>query len=92
MVQQHGVTVQAVFCDIIEPSGGFRVKWDMLVLLMLGYICIVGPYSICFGNKGSITHPIELMDLIINGLFVIDMYLNFRTAIYGTLPGCCSPA
>ena len=77
--------MQAVFWDVIEPAGGFRVKWDMLILLLLGYICIIGPYSICFGSKGQITDPLEMMDLVINGLFVVDMYLNFRTAIYSTL-------
>jgi hypothetical protein len=69
--------------SIIEPAGSFRVKWDLLVLVMLAYICIVGPYTICFGSKGHITDPTELMDQVINLLFVVDIYLNFRTAIHG---------
>jgi hypothetical protein len=68
---------------MIDPMGVFRVRWDALVILVLVYIMLVAPFTICFGIEYGWLEPLGLIDLTIDVLFAFDIYLNFRTGVVG---------
>ncbi len=74
---------QVILWDIIYPSSTFRTRWDLYMLLLFAYICIVSPYIICFGIEFSATSTLGVFELLINLSFGLDILLNFRTAYVG---------
>ena len=40
--------LQAFFWDILLPTHYVRVGWDMLMLILLGYVCLVLPFVVGF--------------------------------------------
>lgn len=37
-----------IFFGILHPSSAVRVQWDLYILLLLGTVCILTPFMICF--------------------------------------------
>lgn len=42
------VCLQALVWDVLRPNDTIRVAWDILMLTILGYVCIVLPFSVAF--------------------------------------------
>jgi hypothetical protein len=40
--------VRAVLWDVIMPSSYFALAWDLIMLLVLVYLCIALPYTVAF--------------------------------------------
>ncbi|GMH40004.1 hypothetical protein BSKO_07908 [Bryopsis sp. KO-2023] len=72
----------AMFFSILHPTGFFRTKWDFYMLLLFAYVCIVAPYIICFGVEFSRYSALGIIETLVDVSFIIDIYLNFRTAYY----------
>jgi hypothetical protein len=68
---------------MIDPMGRFRVRWDAMVMLLLIYIMLVAPFTICFGIEYGWLEPLGIIDMTIDILFALDIYLNFRTGVMG---------
>jgi hypothetical protein len=67
---------------MISPSGAFRSRWDLVQAVLLIYIAINVPYRIGF-DQG--TQPWEfyfVFDAMVDIFFWVDLFLNFRTAVY----------
>jgi hypothetical protein len=57
-------------------------------MALLIYVMLVAPYTICFGIEYGWLEPLGIIDMTIDILFALDIYLNFRTGVVG---GCsCS--
>lgn len=41
--------MQAFFWDILVPQGYMMMMWDLVVLLLIIYLCFVLPYAVAFG-------------------------------------------
>ncbi|GFH17913.1 cyclic nucleotide-binding domain-containing protein [Haematococcus lacustris] len=68
---------------LINPEG--RTKWDMFILLLLLWVCFASPLIICFGlgmglHTGGTDRVVLIIELVVDGCFVLDILLNFRTA------------
>uniref|UniRef100_H3DGF6 Potassium voltage-gated channel subfamily H member 7 n=1 Tax=Tetraodon nigroviridis TaxID=99883 RepID=H3DGF6_TETNG len=51
----------------------FKAVWDWLILLLVIYTAILTPYSAAF------PYPLNVVDLIVDIMFIIDILINFRT-------------
>lgn len=67
----------------------FKAVWDWLILLLVIYTAIFTPYSAAFllnDNEeqkrqecGYSCNPLNMVDLIVDIMFIIDILINFRT-------------
>uniref|UniRef100_A0A8C4CBW3 Voltage-gated inwardly rectifying potassium channel KCNH2 n=1 Tax=Denticeps clupeoides TaxID=299321 RepID=A0A8C4CBW3_9TELE len=67
----------------------FKAVWDWLILLLVIYTAILTPYSAAFllsgqeeqnmHNCGYSCSPLNVVDLIVDIMFIIDIVINFRT-------------
>lgn len=67
----------------------FKAVWDWLILLLVIYTAILTPYSAAFllngdedvtGQNCSYScSPLNVVDLIVDIMFIIDIIINFRT-------------
>ncbi|XP_048846837.1 potassium voltage-gated channel subfamily H member 7-like [Brienomyrus brachyistius] len=67
----------------------FKAVWDWLILLLVIYTAIFTPYSAAFllndqeeqkrRECGYACNPLNLVDLIVDIMFIIDILINFRT-------------
>uniref|UniRef100_A0A3B5A2F0 Potassium voltage-gated channel subfamily H member 2-like n=1 Tax=Stegastes partitus TaxID=144197 RepID=A0A3B5A2F0_9TELE len=67
----------------------FKAVWDWLILLLVIYTAILTPYSAAFllndqvGSPmqrcGYSCSPLNVVDLIVDIMFIIDILINFRT-------------
>ena len=63
-------------------SGPVRVRWDLFVILLALYNCIIIPIDIAFplADFGPIGY--EIADRIIDVMFLLDIIVSFRTTFY----------
>nr|XP_055039106.1 potassium voltage-gated channel subfamily H member 2 [Misgurnus anguillicaudatus] len=67
----------------------FKAVWDWLILLLVIYTAILTPYSAAFllnddqdvsvQTCGYSCSPLNVVDLIVDIMFIIDIVINFRT-------------
>ncbi|XP_067349387.1 potassium voltage-gated channel subfamily H member 7 isoform X2 [Channa argus] len=67
----------------------FKAVWDWLILLLVIYTAIFTPYSAAFllndieeqrrRECGYSCSPINVVDLIVDIMFIVDILINFRT-------------
>lgn len=67
----------------------FKAVWDWLILLLVIYTAIFTPYSAAFllndqeeaqrRDCGYSCSPLNVVDLIVDIMFIIDILINFRT-------------
>ncbi|KAL7076627.1 hypothetical protein ACQ4LE_003808, partial [Meloidogyne hapla] len=74
-------------CTIIHYSP-FKAVWDWIILLLVIYTAIFTPYVAAFllregqntqQRKAKFGEPMEIIDLIVDIFFIIDIIINFRT-------------
>jgi hypothetical protein len=64
----------------LDPESGIKMVWDMLCLLLLLYCSFSVPYSLAFDTDTPSSVTSQIPNLVIDGLFLLDMALNFATA------------
>ncbi|XP_075436515.1 voltage-gated inwardly rectifying potassium channel KCNH6 isoform X2 [Ascaphus truei] len=67
----------------------FKAVWDWLILLLVIYTAIFTPYSAAFllndqeeernWECGYSCNPLNIVDLIVDIMFIVDIIINFRT-------------
>ncbi|KAM8823154.1 voltage-gated inwardly rectifying potassium channel KCNH2 isoform 2-T2 [Spinachia spinachia] len=72
----------------------FKAVWDWLILLLVIYTAILTPYSAAFllneqeeatmHSCGYSCSPLNVVDLIVDIMFIIDILINFRTTYVNT--------
>jgi len=81
-----GLHGQQKRCCVVEPNGDFRRKWDIIMILLLVYLTIFTPFQIAFLTHWTLDNVhdwwvVFALDRIVDVYFVVDIILNFRTAI-----------
>ena len=92
---------------IINPSGPFRLAWDVVIALFIFFVLITEPLSMGFWQgkpdrpKSNLQtyggervgryerierhgRPIGVVNDIMDCIFLVDLFLNFRTGYYTT--------
>ncbi|XP_069107676.1 voltage-gated delayed rectifier potassium channel KCNH8-like isoform X2 [Argopecten irradians] len=64
---------------VISHYGIFKIGWDWLILLCTFYTAIMVPYNAAFTREKNHRSSIY-SDVLVEGLFMIDIVLNFRTS------------
>ncbi|KAJ6666734.1 hypothetical protein lerEdw1_020458 [Lerista edwardsae] len=72
----------------------FKAVWDWLILLLVIYTAIFTPYSAAFllndrdekarRHCGYSCSPLNVVDLMVDIMFIIDILINFRTTYVNT--------
>uniref|UniRef100_A0A8C5N200 Potassium voltage-gated channel subfamily H member 6 n=1 Tax=Leptobrachium leishanense TaxID=445787 RepID=A0A8C5N200_9ANUR len=72
----------------------FKAVWDWLILLLVIYTAIFTPYSAAFllndqeeernWECGYSCNPLNIVDLIVDIMFIVDIIINFRTTYVNT--------
>ncbi|XP_076014501.1 voltage-gated inwardly rectifying potassium channel KCNH2 [Genypterus blacodes] len=72
----------------------FKAVWDWLILLLVIYTAILTPYSAAFllndqeevamQSCGYSCSPLNVVDLMVDIMFIIDILINFRTTYVNT--------
>jgi hypothetical protein len=76
--------LQAVFWSMIDLMGSFRMRCDVIILLLL---MVTAPYTVCFMVTYTWTDMLGIIDPIIVIIFAIDIYLNCGTGLVGETAG-----
>ncbi|KAG4073881.1 hypothetical protein HA402_014086, partial [Bradysia odoriphaga] len=61
---------------ILSHYGMFKGCWDWLILVATFYVAVAVPYNAAFAKAVRLTMA---SDVIVEGLFIVDIILNFRT-------------
>lgn len=62
---------------VIRPDSPARTVWDLSLMVLLFYIALMLPYTMGFDQNNS---TLENIARGIDGFFLVDVVLNFRTA------------
>uniref|UniRef100_A0A8C4SJI7 Potassium voltage-gated channel subfamily H member 6 n=1 Tax=Erpetoichthys calabaricus TaxID=27687 RepID=A0A8C4SJI7_ERPCA len=71
----------------------FKAVWDWLILLLVIYTAVFTPYSAAFllneqeeeQRRSCYTcNPLNVVDLIVDVMFIVDILINFRTTYVNT--------
>lgn len=66
----------------------FKAVWDWVILLLVIYTAIFTPYSAAFllneaedeqSSCGYTCDPLNVVDLVVDVMFIVDILINFRT-------------
>lgn len=67
----------------------FKAVWDWVILLLVIYTAIFTPYSAAFllneveeqrrRTCGYACNPLNVVDLVVDVMFIVDILINFRT-------------
>ncbi|XP_055009087.1 LOW QUALITY PROTEIN: potassium voltage-gated channel subfamily H member 6a [Boleophthalmus pectinirostris] len=67
----------------------FKAVWDWLILLLVIYTAVFTPYSAAFllneveeqrrRDCGYTCNPLNVVDLVVDVMFIVDIVINFRT-------------
>ncbi|KAI9979936.1 hypothetical protein PInf_027470 [Phytophthora infestans] len=66
---------------VLHPHGRIRSVWDTVALLLTTWILIIVPFELSFAMRDSLRRSILQLDLFVDSLFVVDIVLNFNTAV-----------
>lgn len=64
---------------IMLPNNKWRALWDVFVAVFVIYLSWKVPMDVCFPIDFFTSSPSKSFDYFLEGFFVIDIYLNFRT-------------
>lgn len=78
--RRAGVRARLASATMIRPGSTFRLSWDLIVSLCLGYIAISLPYRM--GFRVDPTGSFFVFELFIDVYFCVDVLLNFRTGYH----------
>ena len=73
---------------ILHPFSTFRLLWDLLSIFLISFIAISLPYRLAFPVTDSLAQIV--LDFVIDVYFVVDIFVNFRTAYYNDGDLICS--
>jgi Ion transport protein len=72
---------------MIHEFGKFRTTWDIVVIILSIWICITQPFDIAFEPETFQTKIYSAFNFFIDGVFIFDIILNFRTTISDFITG-----
>ena len=61
------------------PTSPFKIKWDMLVIVLSIWNSISIPYELAFPDAFEEEMGFLFVDYIIDSLFAFDIFINFRS-------------
>ena len=74
---------------IVSYDNRFRIYWDLFIILLAVYNCILIPIDVGFGKKfyGTKGATVDLIDSVLDIFFAMDFVLNFFTTFVSPKTG-----
>ena len=72
---------------MLRHNSRFRLRWDLLIILLALYNCITIPYEVAFGAGFVDNIGVNVLDYTIDCLFFLDVLFNFRTTYINSKTG-----
>ena len=67
---------------LIYPNDRFKLMfWDLLISVCLLLTCILIPFNLAFSEQLDLVLWYNIFLFSIDGFFVIDIFINFNTAV-----------
>ena len=63
----------------VRPSGTFKTRWDLLIMLLAMYNCFQVPLSISFDNEIIHSNFFLVLNSMVDFIFLVDIFICFRT-------------
>ena len=67
---------------LISPASNFRLRWDLLMLVLIMYNVIIIPVRICFEWEAVPSDFLFWMETSMDFTFLVDVVLNFQSGFY----------
>ena len=64
---------------VINPSSKWTRKWDLIMVLALGFTAIVTPVEVAFLDEGQYITTLWMVNRFVDLSFVIDMVISFSS-------------
>jgi Ion transport protein len=65
----------------------YKIRWDLLIMLVSVWNCFSLPVDIAFNPKAFDSAINVIVNHIIDGMFALDILINFRTSIIDDITG-----
>ena len=62
---------------MIYPNSGFKIAWDLVIIVLSVYNSILIPFEFAYSVESSIWF--EIVDRIVDAAFIIDIIISFRS-------------
>ena len=62
---------------LIYPDSKFKIIWDLVIIILSVYNSLLIPYQFAYSAGSNLF--LDILDRIIDSLFMIDIIINFRT-------------
>ena len=72
---------------IINPKSKYQGRWDVLMMLLLVYTATVTPFEVGFLDIEDLLHPLNIINRIVDVLFLQDLIQQFMTPFYNAENG-----
>ncbi|TRY58699.1 hypothetical protein DNTS_023108 [Danionella cerebrum] len=89
VLPEHKLQAPDVHMWIMLHYSPFKAIWDWIILLLVLYTAVFTPYSAAFLLNelederrhicGYTCNPLNVVDMIVDILFIVDIVINFRT-------------
>ncbi|CEG41734.1 voltage-gated ion channel superfamily [Plasmopara halstedii] len=66
---------------VLHPHGRIRSIWDTITLVLTTWVLVIVPFELTFAMRYPLRRAILQLDLCIDTLFLVDIILNFITAV-----------
>ena len=72
---------------VINHEGAFKVRWEMVLCILILYSAITVPYLLSFDDEVRTYTSFWYLEIAVDTFFITDLVLNFFTSYYdsGTL-------
>lgn len=69
---------------MIKEESFMKKLWSGFLIILLLYTATVMPYNLALVDDDSGNTPTYYIDLVVDGLFLIDIMFNFNTPVLNT--------
>ncbi len=82
VLDSHAIALARMqMSNMIHPNSTFRKRWDVWQAVLIVYLAFACPYRVSFDDPVVLWSGWFVFDLFIDLYFIMDVCLNFRTAI-----------
>lgn len=79
MQREHAESQRLQQMNLIKMSHPYRVRWDIFIMTLSVFTSFTVPFDIAFRGAHGTDHSWDILNYVIDFLFLVDIVLNFFT-------------
>jgi len=88
MARKRSVTFLAyLLAFLLRMNDPIKTNWDIFVMILATYNCFAIPYEVAFEPPMMEATFFTVLDWLIDFLFLVDIFINFRTTVINSKNG-----